>query len=165
MKKTNLAFSLLCLSMGSVHAQIATENVNLPVVKSTTTTSTQQQHIIERMRDTWRQNFVPSGPAAPELSAEYVASLNKTANKLWKGIDKNTPAGQLWADTVLDSESTSGRLKLGTTLYTVYQRLFTLAKAWATPGTDLYKNAQLYTVLKSALINLNQDYYNDQTPE
>lgn len=165
MKKTTLAVSLLCLSMSSVQARITTENENLPAEKQTASQLNQQQ-LIERMRNTWRNNFVPSGSAANTgLSKEYIAALNRSANNLWKGIDKNAPVAQLWEDTVLDDESTSGRLKLGTTLYTVYQRLFILAKAWATPGTDLYKNTQLYTVLKSALINLNLDYYNDQTPE
>ena len=132
--------------------------------KSTTTTSTQQQRIIERMRDTGGSRILCLQRAWHELSAEYVASLNKTANKLWKGIDKNTPAGQLWADTVLDSESTSGRLKLGTTLYTVYQRLFTPAKAPLRRG-QIFIKCSVVLYLKSALINLNQDYYNDQTPE
>ncbi|MEG2267010.1 MAG: polysaccharide lyase family 8 super-sandwich domain-containing protein, partial [Acinetobacter sp.] len=164
MKKTTLAVSLLCLSMSSVQARITTENENLPDEKQTASQVNQQQ-LIERMRNTWRNNFVPSGSVASGLSTEYIAALNHSANNLWKGINKNAPVAQLWEDTVLDDESTSGRLKLGTTLYTVYQRLFILAKAWATPGTDLYKDTQLYTVLKSALINLNLDYYNDQTPE
>lgn len=164
MKKTTLALSLFCLSMGSVHAQIAAERENSPAVKPTTAVST-QQHIIERMRDSWRQNFVPSSAATPELLADYVAGLNITANNLWQGIDKNAQANRLWADTDLDDKSTAGRLKLGGALYTVYQRLFVLAKAWSTPGTDLYHNDRLRTVLTSALTNLNQDYYNSKSPE
>lgn len=164
MKKTTLAVSLLCLSISSVQAKITTENENLPGEKQTASQLNQQQ-LIERMRNTWRNNFIPSDSVASRLSTEYIIALNRSANNLWKGIDKNAQVDQLWEDTVLDDESTSGRLKLGTTLYMVYQRLFILAKAWATPGTDLYKNTQVYTVLKSALINLNRDYYNDQTPE
>lgn len=164
MKKTTLAFSLLCLSIGSVDAQITAEHEKPPAVKPAAVPS-DQQHIIERMRASWRHNFVPSSAAAAELSTSYVASLNKAANNFWQGMDKNAQANQLWADTALDDQSTAGRLKLGGTLNSIYQRLFILAKAWATPGTDLYHNNQLRSVLTSVLTNLNQDYYNNQSPE
>ncbi|ENT6988852.1 hypothetical protein ACFD8M_003500 [Escherichia coli] len=164
MKKTILAISVLCISMSSVQANLTTENETLLTQKQTAS-KLNQQKLIEQMRNTWKSNFVPSGSIGSGMSTEYIAALNRSANSLWKDIDKNDSVAHLWKDTVLDNESTSGRLNLGTTLYTVYQRLFILARAWSTPGTDLYKNSQLYNVLKYALINLNRDYYNDQTPE
>lgn len=164
MKKTILAISVLCISMSSVQANLTTENETLLTQKKTAS-KLNQQKLIEQMRNTWKSNFVPSGSIGSGVSTEYIAALNRSANSLWKDIDKNDSVAHLWKDTVLDNESTSGRLNLGTTLYTVYQRLFILARAWSTPGTDLYKNSQLYNVLKYALINLNRDYYNDQTPE
>ncbi|EKN1483180.1 hypothetical protein PWK51_004449, partial [Salmonella enterica] len=59
MKKTTLAVSLLCLSISSVQAKITTENENLPGEKQTASQLNQQQ-LIERMRNTWRNNFIPS---------------------------------------------------------------------------------------------------------
>ncbi|ECU9384896.1 TPA: polysaccharide lyase 8 family protein [Salmonella enterica subsp. diarizonae serovar 61:l,v:z35] len=165
MKKTVLALSLLCLYQGYVQAQTLTEK-KVPTVETLQGRSHLQQHqIIVEMRNTWRNNFIPSSEIEHTLLQNYVSDLNKVAHKLWSGIDKNAREGQYWSDTRLDDASMQGRLKLGPTLYTIYQRIFTLAKAWATPGTDLYHSTPVRTVIINMLITLNARYYNVDTPE
>lgn len=156
MKKLILATLILCLpGMGS-YAQTATSGESYSQIKEN----------ISMMRDKWRANFVPDGKLDSSLLQVYIENLDKDSVFLWEKLNRDTSIeNMLWQDTVLNKSTSAGKLKLGVQLYTVYQRLFTLTKAYKTPGSKLYANPQVKKFLTNALKYLNQEYYHESTPE
>lgn len=128
-------------------------------------TAVNNQKMIQAMRINWRNNFIPTADINPQLLSQYIAQLNHNANDLWQKMNKDGNDAPLWSDMALDDHSSAGRLNLGSTLNTLYQRLFVLTKAYATPGTDLYHNPQLKHTLINTLTWLNQHYYHQDAPE
>lgn len=119
---------------------------------------------IVAMRDKWRENFIPSHTLNKTLLHDYVQKLDEDAAELWDKHIKSQ-SEKLWPDTPLDIHSTAGKLKIGVNLYIIYQRLFTLAKAYKTLGTSYYNNVKIKFFLTESLNLLNKKYYNSSTPE
>lgn len=159
MKQLMLTMAILSLSLVSPYS-LAEQNV---------TDIAQLNHDIPVMRDKWRENFIPRHDADSTLLNIYLKKLDADAAALWHKLNKANKEKRsvdlLWEDTRLNKSDTKGKLSLGVNLYTIYQRLFTLAKAYKTPGAELYHNPQLKTFLLNTLTELNNHYYNNSSAE
>ena len=102
-------------------------------------------------------------PSDPYMDA-LVASLNDSANKCWETMNKSSDADreEIWPGIkpVVGYRPNTATADLTTT----YTNLNTLAKAYATPGTDLYQNDEVPEEIFSAVdFTLEHDWYGSTT--
>ena len=110
-------------------------------------------------KDRWRSLLVPSGVDPNNAyMADQLSDVNSGSKKVYASMNKGADRTKLWDDLATPAENSA-------TIPDNYNRLLTLATAYATPGTELYQNAQLKTDLLSALDWMYQNYYNTTIPE
>ncbi|KEI73341.1 polysaccharide lyase 8 family protein [Endozoicomonas elysicola] len=118
--------------------------------------------------DTLRQRWAGYYLGDPELPMgegiqKSIIDVNREAAELLSTLQLSGKG--LWSDLVLDKETTSGQQRLGRDLYTTYQRLFTLARAYRMSGGELESNPELLQTLVNSLTLLNQNYYHKGAAE
>ncbi|MHC5228589.1 polysaccharide lyase family 8 super-sandwich domain-containing protein [Enterococcus sp. LJL99] len=100
------------------------------------------------MRDRWRTNAVGDFERSPELLDDpdvkkYIDSLSANAESLYEQMDQSEGRTYLWAKVASDTKSAD--------LTTQFKKLNTLAKAYGTKGTSLYKKPEVAEAILSGL--------------
>ncbi len=90
----------------------------------------------------------PSDP----VFASALSALDLAAAPLWTGLDRAAGRTALWPDLAPAAAAANFAIS--------YQRLRTLATAWATPGAALYGDESVAAALVEALAFLNDQAYN-----
>lgn len=94
----------------------------------------------------------------------FVENVNNTANECWETMNKSSDTGreEIWPG--IRPEVGSRPNTATADLTTTYTNLNSLAKAYATPGTDLYQNAQVPEEIFSAVdFTLENNWYGGTT--
>lgn len=100
------------------------------------------------MRDRWKTNAVGDFERSPELLYDpdvkkYIDSLTANAESLYEQMDQSEERTYLWAKVASDTKSAD--------LTTQFKKLNTLAKAYGTKGTSLYKKPEVAEAILSGL--------------
>lgn len=93
----------------------------------------------------------------PTISSQ-LRTMSADAERLWDSSIKNpAPEGYIWSDFPMsksDAANTSN----------TYSRILTIAKAWATVGTDQYGNAEIAAALMVWYRRMYTDWYTTNPP-
>ncbi len=118
----------------------------------------------EILRQRWAEYYLgnPDLPKAAGIQ-QSIVDVNREAAELLTTLQVSDDA--LWFDLVLDKETSAGQQHLGRNLYTTYQRLFTLARAYRMAGGELEGNPELRKSLVDSLTLLNRNYYHKGAAE
>jgi hyaluronate lyase len=95
--------------------------------------------------------------AADSVLAPKIASLNSTAQTHWNNLNKSASRTSLWSDLTISPTASD-------TITPIFDRLKTLAAAYATNGAALKGNSALRDDIVSALQFLNTTAYNPNRP-
>ncbi len=95
----------------------------------------------------------PYDPSDPHIQS-YIKRLDHAAENYWQSMNKAT---HVWDDL----EDASGEHSAG--LASIFQRLETMARAWATYGSGYYQNTQLLNDVMAGLDWLYENRYNEHT--
>jgi hyaluronate lyase len=108
----------------------------------------------DNLREKWKVTLTGGtsyNPLDPDIAAQIVA-LTAEANSNWSTMD-NTPGTYLWSD--LNSGSNTSQITAG------YNRIKTMALAYATTGSTLQNNAALLADILIALDWMYTNRYNE----
>lgn len=94
----------------------------------------------KNMRQKWRENVVGNFDVSPELESDtqikaYIDKLSSDAEVLYSALNKESTRTTLWEKLTSDTNSAN--------LTTQFKKLNTLAKAYGTKGSTLYKNQEV----------------------
>lgn len=166
MKLSRLSYCIALLSMQCVALPVTMANIIASDTEAqlVTTNINQQAMQFKQLRQRWADYFLgdPTQTFDQGLNA-VVSDINQQAQQLLATQDLTITG--LWPDLVLDIDSSAGKRKLGPDLYTSYQRLFTLARAYKLPGGELHGNPELGDNLIQSLTLLNERFYHKGAPE
>ncbi len=115
------------------------------------------EDVYDALRLKYRQKLTGYDPSAPyDLSdphiRSYIERLDQAAGNYWQSMNHTT---HVWDDLEGPSAEDSAAL------YSIYQRLGAMARAWATYGSGYYQNAQLLNDVVAGLDWLYQNRYNE----
>lgn len=117
------------------------------------------EDVYDALRLKYREKLTGYDPGAPyELSDPhiqgYIGRLDGTAENYWRSLNQTTHVWDDLADTSAEHSAA---------LYSIYQRLVTMARAWATYGSEYYQNAQLLNDVVAGLDWLYENRYHEHT--
>lgn len=106
------------------------------------------------MRDRWKQSVVGDFSKDQSLLNDtdvkrYIANLTTDSNELYQSLHTEQDRTTLWDRVPSDTNSAN--------LTTQFKKIQTLAKAYATPNTDLYQNQDVLHEIQSALVFMTAD--------
>lgn len=114
------------------------------------------------LRTSWSSNYL--GDADLPFDSQLIQASQTVGRdaQLWlnqyQASRQSIEAG-LWSDLPLATATDADKRQLGDQLYKSYQRLFTMARAYQLPHSDLHQDPQLLATLIDGLETLNQHYY------
>ena len=119
------------------------------------------QDIYDDLRLKYREKLTGYNPNTPyDLSDPhiqgYIERLDNAAGNYWQSMNKIT---HVWDDLEEPSAEDSAEL------LSIYQRLETMTKAWATYGSEYYQNVQLLNDVIAGLDWLYENRYNENTSQ
>ena len=108
----------------------------------------ENEEALALMRDRWKTSAVGDFERSPELLNDadvkkYIALLSTESENLYGQMNKNSNRTCLWTKVASDTKSAD--------LTTQFKKLNTLAKAYGTKGTTLYKNPEVAASILSGL--------------
>jgi len=123
----------------------------------TTPGAAHTEDVYDALRLRYRQKLTGYDPDAPyDLSdphiQSYIERIDDAARSYWHSMN---PTTHVWDDLEDASAENSAAL------YSIYQRLGAMARAWATYGSEYYQNAQLLNDAVAGLDWLYENRYNE----
>ena len=159
MKLSTIAYYVAVMSTPFIASQTAIAALSSPTTNTATIAVEQNQNIkYAQLRQRWADYFLGNRDQVFDAGlSQVVSNINQQASDLLADMDI-TKTG-LWADLELNNSSNNGRLQLGSNLYSTYNRLFVLARAYKLPGGELANDPQLRDILIESLTQLNERFY------
>ncbi|ENP8454106.1 polysaccharide lyase 8 family protein [Photobacterium damselae] len=162
MKTTYLSALIAMIGCTGLHAESIPANTATKIDTAISRTSIQDYYSVLRLR--WANYFIgDQSMTFDQQLTDEITKINQQAKLLLEQltIDKQG----LWTDLPLSKETAEQKKQLGTQLYSTYQRLFILAKAYKLPGGELENNPHLHAMLVESLAFLHDKFYHVGAPE
>src|SRR5215472_12951822 len=113
---------------------------------------------LDTLRLKWRAILVPEhiDETIPEIR-EQLSVMEERARRTWKSMDSAPENDALWPE--LSSATSSSQITAG------WNRLRSMALAWATPGQKLYGDPELLAAVRNGMSWMEQHRYNPRVQQ
>ena len=160
MKSAKLVTLMSAISLG-ICAPVALADT---APKQAIVSSDIQASAYDLLRQHWASYYLGNSDLPMDAGIrQSIHAVNQQAQELLATVQLSDHG--LWPDLVLDKTTSAGQQRLGRDLYSTYQRLFTLARAYRMPGGELAGDPKLQKLLVDSLTLLNQNYYHKGAAE
>jgi hyaluronate lyase len=113
----------------------------------------------DTLRLKWRQILIGGervDESIPEIRTQ-LAALEERARRTSQTMQKDPEAAALWKDLASDTSSSQ--------ITSAWNRLRSMALAWATPGQKLYNDPDLLAAIRQGMSWMEQHRYNARVPQ